>query len=86
MKIYEFNDGCYNFYTAIYGSWANDKIVLFRVKVGVDPKLRAEQKEIKYYDRLIILDKYDEIKQKIWVEKWLESHPGYNFRLIKIIN
>jgi len=38
----------YNFYLATYGSVLGDKKIIFRVREGVDPVLRAEQKGIRY--------------------------------------
>ncbi len=63
--------GTFTFWTAHYGSWAGDKRIVFRVRIDTTPKVRAHQKEIKYYDRLI-RSTYDE------TAAWINSHCDYN--------
>lgn len=78
MKVYEvvspnqwkFNDGIFTFWTALYGSWANDKQIVFRVRSDNTPRIRASEKSIKYYDRLL-----PSTDQQI--QAWFDSHPDY---------
>ena len=65
-----FQDGEFSFYTALYGSWANDQKIVFRVRADRDPKERAKEKEIKGWDRIVPATN-DEI------QAWLASHPTY---------
>jgi hypothetical protein len=70
-KLYKFADGEFYFYTATYGSWARDKRIVFRVRKDNIPEKRAEEKGIKYYDRLL-QSTPDEI------ERWLKfKYPNY---------
>ena len=68
--IYKFKDGDFRFYSAHYGSWNNDRIIIFRVRMDSNPKKRAEEKSIKYYD--LILKATDEE-----INLWLKTHPDY---------
>lgn len=68
--IYVFHDGKFQFYTAYYGSWANDARLVFRVRTDTDPKTRAQQKDIKYYDRLIPSTGSE-------IQNWLDGHPDF---------
>jgi hypothetical protein len=70
LDLYSFKDGRFTFWTAYYGSWANDARVVFRVREDTDPRLRARQKEISNWDRLIPA-RPNEIKM------WIEGHPDY---------
>ncbi len=53
QKTYTFKDGKFKFYTAEYGSWANDKRIVFRVRADRNPRERAIEKNIKQFDRII---------------------------------
>ena len=63
----KFNDGNFTFWTATYGSWAGDKVIVFRVREDTTPKKRAEKKGITCYDRLVPSDAGE-------VAAWLRSH------------
>ena len=67
---YIFCDGVFSFWTAHYGSWANDKRIVFRVRIDRIPKDRAKDKSIIDYDRLLPSED-DEI------EAWRQSHFNY---------
>ena len=45
MKVYQFQDGTFSFFTAEYGSWARDQRIVFRVRTDREPKERAAEKE-----------------------------------------
>ena len=66
----KFPDGDFEFYTAHYGSWANDRKIVFRVRSDRDPKERASEKDIKGYDRI-----YPAIA--IEVLDWFRSHETF---------
>lgn len=71
--MYQFKNDThtYNFYVAEYGSWNNDRKVIFRVREGKNIHERAKEKEIKYYDRIwLCID-------KILIQMWLDSHTSY---------
>ena len=74
-KYYKMNDGCYRFFMAQFGSWANDAQIVFRVRVDRDPKERAKEKGIKNYDRII------QVTDTTIINQWLSTHPNH-----KIIN
>ncbi|KKM16784.1 hypothetical protein LCGC14_1682320 [marine sediment metagenome] len=67
-KMHVFKDGRFLFYTAHYGSWANDKRIVFRVRYDTDPTTRAKEKDIKHYDRLL---KSTDVE----IIAWLNRHP-----------
>jgi len=67
---YKFIDGIFVFYTAIYGSWQNDARIVFRVRIDRDPKERAKEKNIKYFDRIILSNKNE-------IVNWFNSHLKY---------
>jgi hypothetical protein len=48
-----FRDGEFGFYTAHYGSWANDARVVFRVRTDRNPRERAREKGIQGFDRIV---------------------------------
>ena len=50
---YTMPDGVFTFWTAQYGSWANDRRIVFRVRIDTTPNERATEKDIKGYDRLV---------------------------------
>ena len=66
----KFLDGTFTFWTAHYGSWANDKRIIFRVRSDSSPRIRAYQKEIKFYDRILPAQEEE-------ISAWLGSHPDY---------
>ncbi len=68
---WEFDDGKFTFWTAHYGSWANDKRIVFRVRSDRTPKVRAAEKGVKDYDRLL-----PSIDSE--VRGWFDSHPGFD--------
>jgi hypothetical protein len=68
--VYSFRDGNFKFYTAHYGSWAGDKRIVFRVRLDTTPVIRAEQKGIKFYDRLYPASITE-------VDAWIMSHADY---------
>jgi len=76
--IYKFKDGSFRFYTAQYGSWKNDQIIVFRVRIDRNPNDRALEKGIKYYDR-IVRSTDQEINEWFvghgvdWINKLLET-------------
>ena len=59
----KFKDCEFNFYTAHYGSWANDKRIVFRVRNNKFPQNRAEEKRIENYDRIIPASKVEKYCQ-----------------------
>ena len=65
----------YNFYLAEDGSSFNDKKIIFRVREGIDPKLRAEQKGIKYWDRIL------PCTYEPFIQLWLDNHPDYKLEV-----
>ena len=67
-KTFIFKDGKFKFYTAHYGSWANDKRIVFRVRTDANPKHRAKEKDIKYYDRILKSSDHE-------IDAWLKDHP-----------
>lgn len=69
--IYKFHDGEFRFFTALYGSWANDMRIVFRVRIDSNPQRRAKEKNIQYYDRLV-----PSIRQEI--ESWVFGHGDYS--------
>ena len=66
----KFKDCEFNFYTAHYGSWANDKRIVFRVRNNKFPQNRAEEKRIENYDRIIPATESE-------IAEWFKSHPDY---------
>jgi len=70
MVIYSFTDGNFRFFTAYYGSWARDKRIVFRVRTDSTPFVRAEQKGIRFYDRIYPSNLTE-------VELWVKSHCDY---------
>ena len=68
--VYHFQDGAFRFWTAYYGSWAQDRRIVFRVRIDDTPEHRAEVKGIKFYDRLL-----PSFPNQRMV--WLEGHPDY---------
>lgn len=74
--MYQFkNDSyTYNFYMVEYGSWNNDKKMVFRVRNGRNPHERAKEKGIKYYDRLGLCTNKD------YIQMWLDSHTDYQLK------
>ena len=68
--IYAFADGCFRFYTATYGSWANDATITFRVRVDTTPKARAAAKGIRNFDRLLRATSFE-------IQMWMDGHKGY---------
>lgn len=65
----------YQFYLAEYGSAFGDKRIIFRVREGVDPVVRAMEKGIKYYDRLGLCT------YEPFIQMWLNSHPTYQLKV-----
>ena len=61
----------YNFYMATYGSTFGDKKIIFRVREGIDPKVRAKEKGIKWYDRIVPCTYQD------YIHMWLDTHKEY---------
>ena len=74
---YQFVDGTFRFYTACFGSWAGDARIVFRVREDTTPKIRAKQKGIKNYDRLLPATKEE-------IDMWLEEHDDY--KVLKVLN
>jgi len=74
---YLFKDGFYSFHAAHYGSWAGDKRVVFRVRRGRVPKVRAAEKGIDCYDRILKASPRQ-------IQAWLDSHPGYPIRVASV--
>lgn len=68
----KFNDGNFTFYSALYGSWAGDKIVVFRVREDNTPKQRAKEKNITCYDRLVPSNAGE---VAAWLRGHMVSHP-----------
>ena len=68
----KFNDGNFTFYSALYGSWAGDKIVVFRVREDTTPKKRAAEKGIINYDRLVSSSAGE---VAAWLRSHMVSHP-----------
>ena len=66
--MYQFRDGSFSFWTALYGSWANDKKIVFRVRNDRKPMARAKEKVIEHYDRIVPSTKEE-------IDMWLASHP-----------
>jgi hypothetical protein len=73
--IMTFQDGTFGFYAAHYGSWAQDKKIIFRVREDSNPRKRAEEKGIKNYDRIFPATEYE-------VKRWLDGHPQPEFQPI----
>lgn len=74
-----FQDGVFTFFAAEYGSYANDAIVVFRVREDRNPKERATEKCIKHYQRLCpCCGRY--------IQKWFDTHPSELGMLLKILN
>lgn len=71
----KFTDGNFNFYSALYGSWASDKIIVFRVREDTTPKKRAEEKSITCYDRLVPSTPGE-------VAAWLRSHTDPRIQVV----
>ena len=70
LKKYQFQDGVFTFWTAHYGSWKNNARVVFRVREDSIPKVRAEEKGILCWDRILPAKPYE-------IELWLLSHKDY---------
>ena len=71
--LFEFEDGTFYFFCAYYGSWAGDKEVVFRVRNDTTPKVRAEQKGIGCYDRLVQCHPSNSYDLNM-INAWLEVH------------
>jgi hypothetical protein len=71
--MYQFKNDIhtYNFYVAEYGSWNNDRKIVFRVREGKDIHERTKEKGIKFYDRIWLCNNMD------YIQMWLDSHIGY---------
>lgn len=69
-KEYTFVDGIFQFYTAHYGSWNNDRRIVFRVRLDTTPKVRAAQKCIDYYDFLSPSTEAE-------IALWFQDNPMY---------
>lgn len=70
IKYYQFNDGRFRLVAAQYGSWANDKRIVFRVREDRGVKERAIEKGIKFYDRVFPATDQE-------VQQWLDVHPDH---------
>jgi len=71
----KFNDGNFTFYSALYGSWAGNKIVVFRVREDSTPEKRAEEKNITCYDRIVPSSPGEVIG-------WLHGHANSHIQVI----
>jgi hypothetical protein len=65
-----FNDGVFILYTAYYGSWANDRRIVFRVREDRDPYERAAEKDILDFDRVTWSDEHE-------IAAWVDHHPDH---------
>lgn len=70
MGIYYFKDGEFRFFTAMYGSWNNDKRIVFRVRTDTTTEATAKENQIVNYDR-IVKSSDEEIKT------WLSENPQF---------
>lgn len=75
---YIFPDGAFTFHTATYGSWANDKRIIFRVREDNTPKQRAKEKGIRNYDRIVPSTLLETIC-------WIQGHHPVHFMVLDII-
>ncbi len=66
--MYLFKDGDFTFWTATYGSWQKDARVVFRVRSDNEPRKRAAEKGIRFYDRVVPSWPDD-------IAAWLIGHP-----------
>ena len=66
----KFKDGEFDFYTAHYGSWEQDKKIVFRVRHNKFSSNRAKEKGIEYYDKIFPATEYE-------IAEWFKSHPDY---------
>lgn len=70
MKRYKFHDGIFTFWVAEYGSQFNDAQLVFRVREDAEPKARADQKGIKYYNRIVPAFEWQ-------IQHWMLDHPDF---------
>jgi len=68
--MYTFSDGVFSFHTVIYGSWAGDKRIVFRVRSDRNPIERAAEKQIRNYDRVVPSTQQE-------IDAWFFSHSGF---------
>jgi len=68
MRIFKFEDGIFSFHTAMYGSWNLDRRIVFRVRLDSSPRLRVEEKNIKYYDCIVPSSQFE-------IDLWHKNHP-----------
>ena len=66
--IYTFEDGQFRFCTASFGSWCQDRRIVFRVRVDTTAKVRAAEKGITCFDRLLPSTQAE-------IEAWEIGHP-----------
>lgn len=73
MRVYQFQDGIFSFWTAHFGSWANDARIVFRVRLDTSAQKRIKEKELSGFDRLLP-------SQPSEVDAWVAGHPDYTLR------
>ena len=72
-RVYNMNDGEFSFHCARYGSWNGDAQIIFRVREDTNPEVRAQEKGIEFYDRIV-----PATPEQIIL--WLVDHaPHYHF-------